>query len=157
MFATLVIVLPSVYAGGELLIRRHREREVCLPLACPDPSDAAFVAFYADCVHEVRPVTSGTRLTLIYNLIRDGETVPASPPQYRREQVALAAMLSGCAAALDAGAGAGNLPKNWSIRWNTRIRLPSSVSTASRTPMPRRRRCCRRQPHWPAATSTWPR
>ena len=32
MFATMVIVLPSVYSGGELLIR-HRGREVCLPLA----------------------------------------------------------------------------------------------------------------------------
>ncbi|MDL2358608.1 MAG: 2OG-Fe(II) oxygenase [Pseudomonadota bacterium] len=102
MFATLVIVLPSVYAGGELLIR-HRDREVCLPLACPDPSDAAFVAFYADCVHEVRPVTSGTRLTLIYNLIRSGNAGAASPPQYPRELAALAAMLSRWAGALDTG------------------------------------------------------
>ena len=102
MFATLVIVLPSVYAGGELLIR-HGGREVCLPLACPDPSDAAFVAFYADCVHEVRPVTSGTRLTLIYNLIRSGNAGAAAPPQYPREQAALAAMLLRWAAALDIG------------------------------------------------------
>ena len=102
MFATLVIVLPSLYAGGELLIR-HRNREVCLPLACADPSDAAFAAFYADCVHEVRPVTSGTRLTLVYNLIRSDKAEVAAPPQYPDEQAALAAMLSHWAAALDAG------------------------------------------------------
>lgn len=102
MFATLVIVLPSVYAGGELLIR-HRGREVCLPLACADPSDAAFAAFYADCVHEVRPVTSGSRLTLVYNLIRSGKPGPASPPQYLDQQPALTAMLADWAAALDAG------------------------------------------------------
>ena len=101
MFATMVIVLPSVYSGGELLIR-HRGREVCLPLACADPFDAAFAAFYADCVHEVKPVTSGTRLTLIYNLIRSGKPGPASPPQYQHEQAALTAMLTEWATALDA-------------------------------------------------------
>ena len=102
MFATLVIVLPSVYAGGELLIR-HREREVRLPLACEDPSDAAFVAFYADCVHEVLPVVSGTRLALIYNLIRTGNAEAVTLPQYQDEQAALAAMLSDWAAAVDGG------------------------------------------------------
>jgi predicted 2-oxoglutarate/Fe(II)-dependent dioxygenase YbiX len=101
MFATLVIVLPSVSAGGELLIR-HRGREVCLPLACADPSDAAFAAFYADCVHEVRPVTSGSRLTLVYNLIRSGKPGPASPPQYLDQQAALTAMLADWAAMPDA-------------------------------------------------------
>jgi predicted 2-oxoglutarate/Fe(II)-dependent dioxygenase YbiX len=102
MFATLVIVLPSVYAGGELLIR-HREREVRLPLACEDPSDAAFAAFYADCVHEVLPVTSGTRLTLIYNLVRTGNAAALMLPQYEDERAALAAMLSDWAAAVGAG------------------------------------------------------
>lgn len=103
MFATLVIVLPSVYRGGELLIR-HGEREVCLDLACSDPSDAAFVAFYADCVHEVRPVTSGTRLTLIYNLIRSGKADIASPPEYQSEQGLIASLLADWATDLDANA-----------------------------------------------------
>lgn len=92
MFATLVIVLPSVYEGGELLIR-HREREVCLNLAGADLSQAAFAAFYADCVHEVRPVIQGTRLTLVYNLLWQGSGTVA-PPEYPAEQAALATMLS---------------------------------------------------------------
>ncbi|MEN8260754.1 MAG: 2OG-Fe(II) oxygenase [Pseudomonadota bacterium] len=84
MFATLVIVLPSIYTGGELIVR-HRDREVQLDLCCQDPSEAAFAAFYADCVHEVRPVTSGCRLTLIYNLRRKGPGELPQPPNYETE------------------------------------------------------------------------
>ena len=67
MFATLVVVLPSSFAGGELVVR-HKGREVRLDLRCDDPAEVAFAAFYADCVHEVLPVTAGCRLTLVYNL-----------------------------------------------------------------------------------------
>ena len=62
MFATLVVALPSSFAGGELVVR-HKGREVRLDLRCDDPAEAAFAAFYADCVHEVLPVTKGCRLT----------------------------------------------------------------------------------------------
>jgi predicted 2-oxoglutarate/Fe(II)-dependent dioxygenase YbiX len=82
MFATLAIVLPSNYTGGELLVR-HRDREVRFDLRCPDPSQAAFAAFYADCLHEVLPVTSGCRLTLIYNLLRQ-EPADRPGPGHRR-------------------------------------------------------------------------
>ena len=58
MFATLVVALPSSFAGGELVVR-HKGREVRLDLRCDDPAEAAFAAFYADCVHEVLPVTAG--------------------------------------------------------------------------------------------------
>ena len=58
MFATLVVVLPSSFEGGDLLVR-HRGREARLALRCGDPAEAAFAAFYADCVHEVLPVTAG--------------------------------------------------------------------------------------------------
>jgi len=81
MFATLVVVLPSLYTGGELCIR-HSERAVCLDLASPEPSEVAYAAFYADCRHEVRPITAGCRLVLIYNLIRHGEGRPPGPPAY---------------------------------------------------------------------------
>ena len=85
MFATLVIVLPSVSSGGELVVR-HRDRELHLPLATDDPSEAAFAAFYADCVHEVLPVTTGCRLTLVYSLLRRGTGKPPKPPDYQAEQ-----------------------------------------------------------------------
>ena len=92
MFATLVIVLPSLHEGGELIIR-HRGREARLSLRPDDASEAGFAAFYADCVHEVLPVTEGCRLTLIYNLIREGRGRPPEPPDYQREQAAATALL----------------------------------------------------------------
>jgi predicted 2-oxoglutarate/Fe(II)-dependent dioxygenase YbiX len=58
MFATLVLALPSLSSGGELVVR-HKGREVKLDLASDEPSELAFAAFYADCVHEVLPVTAG--------------------------------------------------------------------------------------------------
>ena len=92
MFGTLVIVLPSLFAGGELLVR-HKGREVRLDLHRADPNEAGFAAFYADCVHEVLPVTEGSRLALAYNLARPGRGKPPQPPGYEREQVSLAALL----------------------------------------------------------------
>lgn len=93
MFATLVIVLPSLHTGGDLLIR-HREREVCLDLSCDDASEVAFAAFYADCWHEVRPISSGYRLVLIYNLIRQGSGKPPEPPAYDAEEDRVTDLLS---------------------------------------------------------------
>ena len=85
MFATLVVVLPGDFEGGDLVVR-HRGQEVRLDLHRDEPSEAAFAAFYADCLHEVLPIRSGHRLTLIYNLIRpQGEPLPQLP-DYDAEQ-----------------------------------------------------------------------
>lgn len=81
MFATLVLMLPSLSSGGELVVR-HKEREVRLDLSNDDPSEMAYAAFYADCVHEVLPVTAGYRAALIYNLIRKAKGSPLMPPSY---------------------------------------------------------------------------
>ena len=93
MFATLVVVLPSAHGGGDLVVR-HAGEEIRLGLRCDDPAEAAFAAFYADCVHEVLPVTQGFRLTLVYNLIRPGGRAP-EPPDHRAEQARAAALLRG--------------------------------------------------------------
>jgi predicted 2-oxoglutarate/Fe(II)-dependent dioxygenase YbiX len=90
MFATLVIVLPSEYSGGQLMVR-HRGREVSLDLCTAEPSEISFAAFYADCVHEMRPVTSGCRLTLVYNLVRHGRN--EQPPAYDAERSRIAEAL----------------------------------------------------------------
>jgi hypothetical protein len=97
MFATLVVVLPSVSTGGELIVR-HKDREATLDLRCEEPSEAAFAAFYADCVHEVRPITSGCRLALVYNLLRKGKEPKLQPPSYEDEQGRVAALLRSWAA-----------------------------------------------------------
>ncbi|MDZ5455332.1 2OG-Fe(II) oxygenase [Azohydromonas lata] len=93
MFATLVVALPSIHTGGELVVR-HKGREVRLDLHGPDPSMAAFAAFYADCVHEVLPVTSGCRLVLVYNLVREGRGRLPQPPDYEAETQSIAALLA---------------------------------------------------------------
>jgi hypothetical protein len=92
MFATLTIVLPSPFTGGELLIR-HQGREARLDLRGHDPGEVAFAAFYADCVHEILPVTDGCRLALIYNLRRQagpGHARTLQAPDYAKEQAGLA-------------------------------------------------------------------
>lgn len=68
MFGTLVVVLPSPFDGGELVVS-HRGDTVRLPLQAGF-SDIAWAAFYADCEHCLEPITSGHRLALIYNLVR---------------------------------------------------------------------------------------
>lgn len=92
MFATLIVALPSLHTGGELVIR-HREREARLDLRCGDVSELAWAAFYADCVHEVLPITSGCRLVLVYNLRRKSRGRLPRPPSYDKEAVALERLL----------------------------------------------------------------
>lgn len=92
MFATLVVVLPSEYSGGELVVR-HRGQEAHLDLRRDEPSEAAYAAFYADCVHEVLPIASGYRLALIYNLVRKGKGALPQPPDYEAEQQRAATLL----------------------------------------------------------------
>ncbi len=101
MFATLLVVLPSSFEGGELLVR-HQGREARLALRCDEPAEAAFAAFYADCVHEVLPVTAGHRLTLAYNLVRVGKGRPPKPPDYAEQQGSIAALLQRLARQQDA-------------------------------------------------------
>ena len=94
MFATLVLALPSQSSGGDLLVR-HKEREARLDLANDDSSEMTFAAFYADCVHEVLPITAGCRATLIYNLVRKGKGKDGAlrPPNYEAETERAVALL----------------------------------------------------------------
>jgi predicted 2-oxoglutarate/Fe(II)-dependent dioxygenase YbiX len=92
MFATLTIILPSIYSGGALIVR-HGMKEMRFDPPPGEPSEAAFAAFYADCPHEVEPVTSGCRLTLIYNLIRRGQGTAPRAPNHDAETRRLAARL----------------------------------------------------------------
>jgi len=100
MFATLVIVLSSVHRGGELVVR-HLGREVEFDLRPEDPSEIGFAAFYADCVHEVRPVMSGHRLVLVYNLRFLGKRRPLQAPDYRTVEAHVADLLRGWVEAED--------------------------------------------------------
>jgi len=69
MVATLVVVLPSAFEGGELIIR-HEGREEIIDFSKLENSNflTHYAAFYADCEHEVKPLNNGYRLCLVYNL-----------------------------------------------------------------------------------------
>ncbi len=69
MVATLVVVLPSSFEGGELIVRHDgQERSINFRSDRESAFHIHFAAFYADCEHEVRPLTKGHRLCLVYNL-----------------------------------------------------------------------------------------
>lgn len=70
MIGTLVVTLPSAYAGGDLMIGRGEDWK-----AYRGSRDSlSLVAFYADCQHEVLKLKSGYRITLTYNLMLRGDT-----------------------------------------------------------------------------------
>ena len=70
MVGTLVVTLPSSYAGGELIVGHNEERREYRG----SKTALSLVAFYADCRHEVLRVKSGYRITLTYNLLLHGNT-----------------------------------------------------------------------------------
>ncbi len=69
MFGTLVIALPSKHSGGTLWVR-HAGEEQSIDFSAPAHAyDFQYVALFADCEHEVTPVTAGYRCCLVYNLV----------------------------------------------------------------------------------------
>ncbi len=93
MVATLVLSLPVAGAGGELTVR-HQQRETVVDLRAEEPSELAFAAFYADCVHEVRPVTAGHRIVLVYNLTLRGSGTPPTAPDFGSQEERISAILA---------------------------------------------------------------
>jgi hypothetical protein len=97
MLATLVLVLPSAHRGGELIIR-HQEREVTAQMGSEDPSELRYAAFFADCEHELRPVTEGHRVCLVFNLVRVPDLVGQAdwrPPTSAEEMGRIQRLLEG--------------------------------------------------------------
>ena len=67
MVATLVVLLPSYYRGGTLIVDHQGDKKRFTSRSTPEDK-LTFIAFYADCHHEVTPVTDGYRVALTYNL-----------------------------------------------------------------------------------------
>ncbi|ALG85292.1 2OG-Fe(II) oxygenase [Gordonia phthalatica] len=76
MVATLVVVLPSAHSGGELVVAHAGQTRLHRPV----DSRLTFIAFYADCRHEIRRVRSGHRITLVFNLLISDAQVGESAP-----------------------------------------------------------------------------
>jgi 2OG-Fe(II) oxygenase superfamily len=68
MFGTLVIQLPSIFTGGDFSVQHEGESKTfALSEKCDE--ELKYIAFYADCLHELHAVTSGVRICLVYNLV----------------------------------------------------------------------------------------
>ena len=68
MFATLVVCLPSRHKGGTLIVSHDGETRQVEFGGAGAEFNVRYAAFYADCQHEIEPVTSGYRVCLVYNL-----------------------------------------------------------------------------------------
>ena len=69
---SLVVILPTVHEGGSLVLRQDGKEwkfDFAQVVSSTTPSSqAAFIASFSDVEHEVKPVISGFRVTLTYNL-----------------------------------------------------------------------------------------
>lgn len=70
MFGTLIIGLPARHTGGELFVRFDGKEKTIDFSEDTSNFKIPYVAFYADCEHEIKPLTSGYRICLIYNLVQ---------------------------------------------------------------------------------------
>jgi hypothetical protein len=89
MIGTLAVTLPSAAKGGVLVVEHAGQTATYRA----SKESLSFVAFYADCRHHVRPVTSGYRVVLTYNLLLKGDTVASAAG---RTDPGLAAELTRC-------------------------------------------------------------
>jgi 2OG-Fe(II) oxygenase superfamily len=68
MFGTMILQLPSAYDGGDITVK-HGDQTKTISLFQESDSTYHAVAFFADCEHQLHPVTSGVRLCLVFNLV----------------------------------------------------------------------------------------
>ncbi len=94
MVATLVVNLPSKYAGGELIICHQGMTETITMPGAASGLEIEYAAFYADCQHEVKPLLSGYRLCLTYNLVlAQPKTSAIGAPNFEEAAQKIAAIL----------------------------------------------------------------
>lgn len=105
MVATLVVALPAIHAGGELVVSHEGRTNVIPMTGAASGCEASYAAFYADCEHEVRRVTSGYRLCLTYNLTlaKSKKTQSLKAPSFQTITAQLAETLTGWSRAQSEG------------------------------------------------------
>ncbi|KAF8549532.1 hypothetical protein OG21DRAFT_582450 [Imleria badia] len=73
MFGSLVVVLPTVHEGGQLVLRLGQKEwtiDFTETFATATEPSVRFVALFSDLENEVLPVTSGYRVTFTYKFYR---------------------------------------------------------------------------------------
>ncbi|KAJ3317388.1 hypothetical protein HDU76_001200 [Blyttiomyces sp. JEL0837] len=81
MFGTLVVQLPSLFTGGEL-VTDHGRATKRFDHQKDSQSEFFYTAFFADVYHELKPVTSGWRLCLVYNLVQTSNGPLPTPTNF---------------------------------------------------------------------------
>ncbi len=79
MVATLVLVWPSPHIGGELVVR-HGSEQAHFASQHLNADTIRWFAFYADCRHEVLPVTEGWRVVLSFDLVLPAQDATPRAP-----------------------------------------------------------------------------
>ncbi|GJE87377.1 hypothetical protein PsYK624_034600 [Phanerochaete sordida] len=81
MFATIIIVLPSHFTGGAAHLS-FGELSTVYDCSPKSQLETSVMAWYTDVTHEIKPITSGHRLALSYNLLHTTSSLrPALHPQ----------------------------------------------------------------------------
>ncbi|KAJ7744541.1 hypothetical protein DFH07DRAFT_834750 [Mycena maculata] len=78
MFATIVVVLPSPFQGGEAHLS-HCTLSTIIDSSSRSLSEVSVMAWYTDVVHEIKPITGGYRLAIAFNLIQTANSRPELP------------------------------------------------------------------------------
>ncbi len=68
MVASMVVMLPCKFGGGELIVSHAESSQRFSFETAAAGQQCEYVSFYADCLHEVRRVERGVRVCLSYNL-----------------------------------------------------------------------------------------
>lgn len=79
MFATVVVILQSPYTGGEAHLS-HGGLSTVIDHSKNSLLSTSVMAWYTDVMHEIKPITSGYRLALSYNLVHTTTTIRPSIP-----------------------------------------------------------------------------
>ncbi len=93
MFGSLIIALPCRHEGGELVVSFDGTTEVINFAQDSNDYKISYAAFYADCDHELLPVTVGYRVCLVYNLIQEKAGKKIEPATVQTHALQLANIL----------------------------------------------------------------
>ena len=80
MFGTLLIQLPALHTGGDLVVK-HMGKVKRFTHSIHSDDRIYYNAFFTDCEHELEPVTSGYRMVLAFNLVKTVPIAAGSRPR----------------------------------------------------------------------------
>eukprot|EP00026_Physarum_polycephalum_P004039 Phypoly_transcript_04056.p1 GENE.Phypoly_transcript_04056~~Phypoly_transcript_04056.p1 ORF type:complete len:720 (+),score=149.53 Phypoly_transcript_04056:104-2263(+) len=88
MIGSLVVCLPSEHEGGELIVSHNGISQTFdFSQKSANKNLIQWAAFYSDCIHEVKPVTKGTRITVTFLVSKtDAAQYYYGKPDFKKNQ-----------------------------------------------------------------------